>query len=225
MKLRVISHREAKRAIKIVVVRERSNGRIIPEYEEIELPKEKVLHFDAAIPIEGEDAKKFDVIKDGDKIADYQNVKIKGYLSTNQSTTPSDRDGEYVLPGAFKETIPSFMKKNPVILMDHSRDISSVCGRFTKMIEDSKGLYVEGELSNAPDCRDVRFKVAEGFLRTMSMGGIFYYAEDGRAIFKVALWEGSLVALPANPDAIISTRSLTSEEQIKCAREQFAKAA
>ena len=67
-------------------------------------------------------------------------------------------------------------------------------------------------LSNAPDNISTRFNVAEGHLRTLSMGGLFHYKEDGRGIFKVDLWEGSLVSIPANPDAIVSTRSLTDDE-------------
>jgi hypothetical protein len=59
---------------------------------------------------------------------------------------------------------------------------------------------------------DIRFKVAEGVLKCLSMGGIFYYREDKRGIFKVALWEGSLTPIPANPDAIVSVRSLTDIE-------------
>ena len=61
--------------------------------------------------------------------------------------------------------------------------------------------------------RDTRFKVAEGHLKTLSMGGLFHYKEDGRGIFKVDLWEGSLTPIPANPDATFSVRSLTDDEK------------
>ena len=60
--------------------------------------------------------------------------------------------------------------------------------------------------------RGVAVKVAEGSLRTMSMGGVFHYLEDGRGIFKVSLWEGSLTPIPANQDAIFSVRELTDAE-------------
>lgn len=175
-----------------------------------------VLRFDGAIDLSEADSKKFDVIKDGEKIVDVQNVTLKGYLSTFKGTTPSDREGDYVMPGAFAETIPNFMK-NPVLLVNHRNTVADLAGMFTVVKEDSKGLYVEAKITNSPAewAKDVRFKVAEGSLKTMSMGGIFYYLEDQHGIFKVSLWEGSLTPIPANPDAIFSTRSLTEVEMNK----------
>lgn len=173
----------------------------------------KVLRFDAALGLDAKDSKKFDVVKDGDVVVDYRDVRIKGYLSTFKNTTESDRDGDYVEEGSFKETIPQFMR-NPVLLVNHRNDVQSIAGMFDIVREDAKGLYVEAQLSNSPAewMKDVRFKVAEGSLKTLSMGGMFHYKEDGRGIFKVTLWEGSLTPVPANPDAIISTRSLTDAE-------------
>ena len=172
-----------------------------------------VKRFDAAISLEADDAKKFTIVKDGDVITDYRDVRIKGYLSTFRATTESDRQGDYVIEGAFKDTIPDFMSKNPVLLRDHHNICAALSGSFTVMKEDRKGLYVEGNLSNAPDVQSTRWKVAEGHLRTMSMGGAFYYLEDGRGIFKVSLWEGSLTPIPANQDALITTRSLNETEK------------
>jgi HK97 family phage prohead protease len=182
----------------------------------------RVLRFDGAIDLEQADHKKFDTVKEGDKIVDYQNVVLKGYLSTFKDHTPSDRDGDYVLPGAFAETIPNFMK-NPVLLVNHRNTVQDLAGGFTKVVEDSKGLYVEAKITNSPAewARDVRFKVAEGFLRTMSMGGIFYYKEDQHGIFKVSLWEGSLTPIPANPDAVFSTRQL-DEREVKKVQSELA---
>ncbi len=159
------------------------------------------------------DAKKFTEIKEGDRVVDYKDVTIKGYLSTFVGTTPSDRDGDYVQPGAFTETIPKF-KKNPVLLVGHQNSVRTLAGSFTVIREDNTGLYVEAVLSNSPvdEMRDLRAKVAEGHLKTLSMGGRFHYLEDGRGIFKVDLYEGSLTPIPANPDATFSTRSLTDEE-------------
>lgn len=133
---------------------------------------------------------------------DYRDIAIAGYLSTFRNTTPADRDGDYVVSGAFKDSIARFML-NPVMLADHDKSVGSVVGRFTSMREDNKGLYIEGVLSNAPGLEDVRQLVAEGHLRTMSMGGLFYYKDDGHGIERVDLYEGSLVPIPANPDALI----------------------
>jgi HK97 family phage prohead protease len=149
--------------------------------------------------------KKFTPVKDGDRIVDYQDVTLEGYLSTFKNVTESDRDGDYVEPGAFRQTIPAFMK-NPVLLVNHDHSVENLAGRFIELVEDQLGLWFRAELSNAPSdrMRHIRALVVEGHLRTTSMGGIFHYKDDGRGIFKVDLIEGSLVAIPSNPDAIFS---------------------
>jgi HK97 family phage prohead protease len=179
------------------------------DYPKLEsTPKQKLMRFDAQIDIGTAEGKKFDTIKDGDKIVDYQNVVVRGYLSTFGN---KDRDGETVRPGAFKDTIGDFMR-NPVMLADHTNKTQTLVGSFTTVKEDSKGLYVEGLLSNSPTeyMRHIRALVAEGHLKTMSMGGLFFV--EGDEIFKVSLFEGSLVPIPANPQAIISVRECTEHE-------------
>lgn len=57
-------------------------------------------------------------------------------------------------------------------------------------------------------------QVAEGNLQTMSIGGIFKYEEDGKAIEEVDLMEISLVAIPMNPDARFIVKE-ASEENIE----------
>lgn len=151
-------------------------------------------------------------IKDDDgNVVDYRDVKFKGYLSTFKNLTPNDRDGDYVEPGAFAKTLAKFTR-NPVALRDHVNATTHLVGKFTSIKEDSNGLLVEGTLSNSPDVRDVRFKVAEGMLTGMSMGGIFTYGEDGKQIKAVDLYEGSFTPVPANPDAQIRVRSLNRAE-------------
>jgi len=164
------------------------------------------------VDVEVPDEKKMQVVKVDDRVVDYVNVSIAGYLSTFKGTTESDRQGDYVDEGAFRETIPKFMQ-NPVLLSDHRNQVASLAGNFTKVKEDAKGLRIEAMLSNSPDNIGARFKVAEGFLKTLSMGGVFHYKEDGRGIFKVDLWEGSLVAIPANPDARFQVRALNDSEK------------
>lgn len=163
----------------------------------------------------GKDVKSFTEIKGaGGEVVDFKDVTIRGYLSTFQSTTAADRMGDYVIPGAFKDSLPTFLA-NPVLLVDHRNAVSSLAGSFTVVREDSKGLYIEAALSNAPteEMRSIRWKVAEGHLRSLSMGGIFHYEADGKGIFRVDLAEGSLVPVPANQDALITVRALTEEEE------------
>ncbi len=174
----------------------------------------KRMAFTATMDMAAPGTKSFTEIKDGARVVDFQDVRIKGYLSTFEAFTKADRIGDYVIPGAFSQTIPRFMA-NPVLLIDHCNSCDCIAGSFTLLKEDAKGLYVEALLSNSPyeDMRDVRFKVSEGHLRSLSMGGIFHYNEDGRGIFKVDLFEGSLTPVPMNPDALISVRALTPDEE------------
>jgi HK97 family phage prohead protease len=139
-------------------------------------------------------------------IVDYKDVTINGYLSTFENMTPADRDGDYVRKTAFDKSIGKF-GNNPVMLMDHINDIEHLAGSFTDMKKDGKGLAVVGKVSNAPELRKIRFLVAEKHLKTLSMGGLFLYGHDGKAIEEVDLWEGSLVPVPANQDARFEVRS------------------
>lgn len=182
----------------------------------VETPGRKRMLFSAVMPLGLPGMKTFTEIKGADgRPSNYLDVTIKGYLSTFEQFTKSDRMGDYVIPGAFTQTIPRFLA-NPVLLVDHRNACDYLAGSFTKLVEDSKGLYVEALLSNSPcdDMVDLRYKLVEGHLRSLSMGGIFHYQEDGRGIFKVDLFEGSLTPVPMNPDALISTRAMTPEEEV-----------
>lgn len=172
----------------------------------------KRMRFDAAMLLDAPGVKSFSEVKDAaGKVTDYRDVSVKGYLSTFGG---QDRIGDVVLPGAFKDTIPTFMR-NPRLQVDHRNSAEYTVGSFTKVAEDAKGLYVEAVLSNSPGevASDIRFKVAEGHIKALSMGGYFHYLQDGRTIEKVDLYEGSLVAVPMNPEAMISIRELTAEDE------------
>lgn len=172
-----------------------------------------VKRWEAMLDIKAEGAKRFVTIKnDAGRIVDYQDIVIEGYLSTFASVTPSDRDGDVVEAGAFTDTIPEFMT-NAVLLVDHINMVEYLAGNFTSVKEDRNGLRIKAEVTNSPDMIAARFKIAEGYLKALSMGGIFYYKEDRRTIFKVKLWEGSLVTIPANQDALFTTRSLNDQEK------------
>ncbi len=170
------------------------------------------MRFDATLPLAAPGVKAFTELKDASgAITDYRDVTIKGYLSTFGN---SDRQGDIVKPGAFAETIPQFML-NPRLQVDHRNSAEYTVGSFTVVREDSKGLYVEAKLSNSPSllATDMRYKVAEGHIGALSMGGFFHYEEDGRTIFKVQLYEGSLVAIPANPAALLSVREVGEADE------------
>lgn len=146
--------------------------------------------------------------KDGTApIRDYLDVVIEGYGSTFVETTKRDRGGDYIIPGAFTKTLADFMK-NPVILTDHENSVRMLAGSWTKVGSNARGLAVQGRISNAPGVRDTRFKLIEGHLKGLSIGGIFSYTDDHYGIDEVTLFEISLTPIPMNPDALAHTRSL-----------------
>lgn len=148
------------------------------------------------------------------RIVDYTDVMFAGYGSTFAHVTPKDRDGDGVMVGAFTETIKEF-KRNPVMLIDHRNSVENIAGSYTQIMQDDIGLKLVGQVSNAPELRKVRFLIMEGHLKTLSMGGIFIYQPDGKTIEKVYLFEVSLVAVPANPDATFQARSLDLDSATK----------
>jgi HK97 family phage prohead protease len=175
----------------------------------------KVTVWETNEPLISEDLKGVAVKdKDTNRIVDYHDVMIAGYGSTFVNVTPKDRDGDGVLPGAFTETIKEF-RRNPVMLIDHKNSVENIAGSYTAIAQDELGLKLVGKVSNAPELRKVRFLIMEGHLKTLSMGGVFLYQPDGKTIEKVYLFEVSLVAVPANPDAIFQARSLDLDSATK----------
>lgn len=140
-------------------------------------------------------------------VVDYLDVAIEGFASTFKATTAADRDGDYVENGAFDATLVEFMK-NPVMLTDHVNSTWYQVGSYSKVGINDMGLAVRGELSNSPGVQHIRFLVAEGHLKAFSIGGMFLYGMDGRAIERVDLYEISLVSVPANQDALFHTRAV-----------------
>jgi HK97 family phage prohead protease len=146
-------------------------------------------------------------ILDGKEIIDYRDVVVAGYASTFEATTKSDRYGDYIVQGAFADTLKDY-QKNSIVLANHDNSTDSAVGKNIVAYEDARGLYVEDLISNAPGLRDLRIKIVEGIIKTFSIGGFFFYLEDGRGIYRISLFEHSLVAIPANPDALFTVRSL-----------------
>jgi HK97 family phage prohead protease len=131
-------------------------------------------------------------------------IKIIGYLSTFNGT---DRSNDTVLAGAFLDTLVNRQSKLP-LLLNHERETKYQCGSFTA-IEDDFGLLINADfLVTEKTIHEARL-IASGHLVTLSMGGIFFYADDkdmlGRNVIeKVELLEGSIVVIPCNQDAIFT---------------------
>lgn len=176
--------------------------------------KRKVSGYVLSAELPDADLKSVIVRGEGGVVTDYQDVSFSAYASTWEDVTPRDRIGDYIIRGAFKETIPAF-KRNPVMLMDHHNSVKMIAGSYADVREDDRGLKVYGKMSNAPGLIDVRFLISEKHLKTLSIGGIWIYKSDGFGIEKAYLFEISLTPVPCNPDALIEKTAIGIEQAAK----------
>jgi len=150
---------------------------------------------------------------------------IQGYASMIGNV---DRHGEVVLRGAFTKSLArqKAAGEMPVMLWAHAQE--QPIGKWSAMQEDGKGLFVEGKLNLKTSMgREAYEHVKAGDLGGLSIGftipegGRKYEAEGIYSISQIDLMEVSIVAIPANPLARITTvKSLQSKsEAIEMLRE------
>lgn len=152
----------------------------------------------------------------GDCAETRDGIKISGLLSSFKN---EDREGDIVMDGAFDETVAELKRAGKLpMLKDHSADTDSQIGSFTKFAITDEGLEVEGFISRTRETEHIIKLIEDGHLNTLSMGGLFKFANGGqrdkknrRMIEKVGLLEGSVVVVPANPKAVFSQKSITPE--------------
>lgn len=133
-----------------------------------------------------------------------------------------DSVGDIVVVGAFKKSLEEWSSKGRMPAMLWMHDPSQPIGVYTKMAEDSRGLYVEGRLLKG----DVRLAgEAYALLKAGAIGGLSIgyrtRVEEWnnetcvRMLKEVDLWEVSLVTFPANPEAQVSTVKAASIKTIR----------
>lgn len=139
-----------------------------------------------------------------------------------------DSYGDVIAPGAFKRTLQDHAAAGtmPAMLAQHG-DWSGAgasmmpIGTWTGMQEDSKGLRVEGRLSDTPRGNEAYTLLKDGALKGLSIG---YKARDfsrgmkegepRRTLKGVDLHEVSLVTFPANKLARIEGVKLAPGEDV-----------
>jgi uncharacterized protein len=131
-----------------------------------------------------------------------------GYLSVFNN---ADSYRDVVRPGAFKDSLSEWAEKGalPPVLWQHMS--SMPIGPFTSMQEDEKGLKTEGRLliDDVPKAKEAHALLKAKVIRGMSIG---YETRDEKfdsknminELFKLDLWEGSLVTFPANDEAMVT---------------------
>ena len=130
-------------------------------------------------------------------------AEFDGYASTFGN---EDVVGDVIQRGAFKGSL----KRSLPLLWQH--DMSSPIGSITKMSEDNDGLFITGEINlGTANGRDAYSLMAAGHIDTMSIGfriprgGYKIRDGGGRTISKIDLVEISLVTIPANPKAVVTS--------------------
>lgn len=138
--------------------------------------------------------------------------KFAGYASVFDGV---DSYGDTIVKGAFTETLA----KNGMPKMFWNHNWEMPIGRWTKAEEDSRGLFVEGELTPGHSlAADVRAALKHGTLDGLSIGGYLkkgdYEDKDsGRVITKWSnLMEVSPVVFPADGAARIDLSTVKSED-------------
>lgn len=128
-------------------------------------------------------------------------------LSGYASTWVMDRDFEFILRGAYDQTIDSYLTKNPIVLWQHNHDWP--IGQIASAITDDTGLgvqaYIRKPAANEDGWRISAFNdIAAGIVRTFSVGGWFTREFVDGEIFVTAidLFEISVVSVPSNPDSV-----------------------
>lgn len=137
---------------------------------------------------------------------------LEGWASTFGNVDLGD---DVVTQGAFKTTIPDIKANGIPLLADHVASTASVLGTIFDAEEvtkgPKKGLRIKARFSAAPSAQDVRTKLVEGHLKSLSIGYSatkYSFSEvDGKTVRnldEIKLWETSVVVFPMNTEATIS---------------------
>jgi HK97 family phage prohead protease len=114
-----------------------------------------------------------------------------------------DLGGDIVVKGAFARTLSNHTKAGtlPVMCWMHKPDM--IPGVWTAMGEDSKGLFVAGELVDTPLGNEIKTLLDRKAVRGMSIGYQTVesdWRDDGiRLLKQVELHEVSIVSMAMNP--------------------------
>ncbi|WP_407410751.1 HK97 family phage prohead protease [Acinetobacter sp.] len=126
---------------------------------------------------------------------------------------------DIILPGAFKQTLADWAEKGkfPPVLWNHSTN--EPIGVYTKMVEDEKGLYVEGKLliNDVPRAKATHALLKAKAIDGMSIGyrtikSSYNESTDVRELIQLGLDEISIVTMPANEKSTVTSVKSILEE-------------
>lgn len=139
-----------------------------------------------------------------------------------------DSYGDIVMPGAFTKSLQAWQKQGnlPALLFAHKTD--QPVGVHDGMVEDSKGLLVEGRLAidGVARAKELHVLLKMGGLRGMSIGYMCDDYETDRkegttSLKTIDLWENSLVTFPSCPGAGVTGVKNSAEPGTLPSDEEF----
>lgn len=134
---------------------------------------------------------------------------------------PPDSYGDVIAPGAFAESLAEHAKNGTTPAMLWSHDQSEAIGRWATLKETTSGLEVSGKLTLETRRGSEAFALMKDGALGLSIGysipsGGAAYQGNTRMLKQVKLFEISVVAMPANPAAqITSVKSLIRPDNIR----------
>lgn len=120
----------------------------------------------------------------------------------------ADLGRDVIMPGAFRETLQKRGAGGVKMLFQH--DPAQPIGIWTRLVEDTRGLYAEGRLlKDVATAREVEALMRAGVLDGLSIGfRALKSKRDARSgmrrIEAIDLWEISVVTFPMQPDARVT---------------------
>ena len=146
-----------------------------------------------------------------------KNINEQGKFTAYASTFGNiDKVKDKVVKGAFTKTLENRNLKDIFMFWQHKSDV--IIGEWISMVEDDKGLLVEGQLfiDDIQQAKEAFFLMKRGLIGKLSIGYsiIKKSFESGvRLLEEVGLAEISPVTWPANEEAdIIGVKSMNINE-------------
>ena len=133
-----------------------------------------------------------------------------------------DLERDMVMPGAFRGTLRRRGHRGVKLLYQH--DPLEPIGVWTKIVEDARGLFVQGQLlGDVARGREVLSLMRAGAIDGLSIGYHVVKAQSDkktglRRLIEVDLWEISVVTFPMLPEARISSVKQSAKTTTSMAR-------
>lgn len=136
---------------------------------------------------------------------------VEGYLSTYGNT---DREGDVIVKGAFDESL----SKKRKVPMCFNHDWNNVIGKM-ELSSDNFGLKAKGIFNLSDPFAKKTFELVKmGAIDSLSIGMMVKEFESmtrGIKILKADIFEGSIVTVPANEQAVITENKSTERKRLE----------